>query len=158
MRWCLVASCFVLIWCSVAEAASLEWVKAGQGEKLDVFNVGLEPAGIEGTSYLYVARVQPDPSNSRRVPGKLKVDYRFIAFVSDEEITDYNKFEVLVAPPGSTSWLASSEKNLPENAIVGGELPDGSPAYICRALHSTGNVIVGKYFGEEGYCKYPYGK
>ncbi|CAL8140346.1 unnamed protein product [Orchesella dallaii] len=133
---------------------TLKWVSAS-----DAFFSHLDPAGYEDNTVSFVARAQIAGS---WIPGKaiswLGVTYLAYVPLDGEEITEIPNFQVLLAPPGTTSWVEAHDSVIPSLPVFGGNDPNtGESTYICRGANINGtNLIPGKLILSQGTCYLPH--
>jgi len=105
-------------------------------------------AGIDSGKKLYVARAHHEGGV---IPGKLHIGHSHVYIPFGGKEVSKQQYEVLIAPPGSLSWIDGEGANIPYNAVEGGRDPNGEPYYIGRVYHQ-GTVTVGKVQRSHSTC------
>jgi hypothetical protein len=131
------------------EPKACEWIpmEGGNHPKFGVH------AGIDSGNKLYVARAH---HQGAMVPGKLHISHSHCYIPYDSVEVAVYSYEVLVAPPGSLSWVPGRNGHVPDNAVVGGHDVDGETYYIGRVI-TNGTVTVGKVHPSHGVCYVSFG-
>ncbi|ODM93865.1 Natterin-3 [Orchesella cincta] len=110
-------------------------------------------AGIDSGNKLYVARAH---HFGGIVPGKLHIGHSHVYIPYNGLEVSVPQYEVLIAAPGTLSWVDGEGSNIPQHAIQGGRDPNGEPYYIGRVFHQ-GTITVGKVQRSHGTCYVPHG-
>ncbi|CAL8088935.1 unnamed protein product [Calicophoron daubneyi] len=114
--------------------------------------------GIVVGSGVYIARMH---ESGGLIPGKVVPQYKKAYCSNDEREYEHQKYEVLcdTSAPGTSKcyrWLAASDGNVPDNAVVGGVSKDGDALYVARS-EIFGVPVAGKVDDDHTSASFPYG-